>query len=851
MRKGYLLLLIVVGLFTLALYSTYAMFTASIETDNFVNLSASALPTETRIQEYERITINANDTKIIDFNINNNTTSNLYYGTWYEMVEPSTINDNIIIAKYADSIDETFGSINASNSKKVTLAISNQTDSSIIINIGVAYSETNSLNLPTNRELITGIFYSTYNVNLILTGASVDNGINLTNLITNGNFEDGSNGWSRERYKNSENRTEGTVVSNKYVSPSHSLYIKDTSASENYWQYQYFKTNIGNKIYVTLNTNILSGVYNIAVSKNSSGSLNEFNESLALSSDFTKYSKVYSATASEEYLQLGSSISNVSEGYIDDVMIVDLTESYGSGNEPSIDELNNLEYFDGTINYSNHDVKFNIANAIDVNVGANTFFVDAICDNGATIEYDNSTKRIIVSNVTSDSKCKVNFETKVLDNSGANVPVLSDSLIPVTYYNGNWVKADTDNINGTYKWYDYNAKKWANAVLVSSTNRNTYVEAEAGTVIPESEVLAYYVWIPRYKYKVFNITKTIGTDSYNAQNTGIDIVFEQGIESTGEITCNEYNFSITNGSLSETCSGSNGEYYTHPAFSFGDTELTGIWVGKFEISSSLPTNDYGGGGSTSLTVRIKPNVSTWRNNSISNFYTVIKNMQSGGNEYGLSSDDKIIDSHMLKNIEWGAVAYLTHSDYGKCSNGRCGEIGRNNYNNYMTGCGSAPGSSPSSVCNEYDTTTGMLASTTGNVYGIYDMGGGAYEYVMGNMSNTQGSYTYNVGNAGNNFLYNNDTAKYIDIYSYGTTINDQRAYNRVRLGDATGEVVSTTGYQGAWNNDYSVFVSSSYPWVHRGGFYQSASNFSGIFDFGWDTGILISVNTARATLVVY
>lgn len=27
-----------------------------------------------------------------------------------------------------------------------------------------------------------------------------------------------------------------------------------------------------------------------------------------------------------------------------------------------------------------------------------------------------------------------------------------------------------------------------------------------------------------------------------------------------------------------------GEYYTHPAFTFGDKELDGIWVGKFEMS---------------------------------------------------------------------------------------------------------------------------------------------------------------------------------------------------------------------------------------------------------------------------
>ena len=86
MKKSYLMLLIVIGLFSLALYSTYAMFTMSVETDDFVNLSASSLLTETQILEYERITINAKDIKIIDFNINNNTTSNLYYGAWYNDV---------------------------------------------------------------------------------------------------------------------------------------------------------------------------------------------------------------------------------------------------------------------------------------------------------------------------------------------------------------------------------------------------------------------------------------------------------------------------------------------------------------------------------------------------------------------------------------------------------------------------------------------------------------------------------------------------------------------------------------------------------------------------------------------
>lgn len=148
-----------------------------------------------------------------------------------------------------------------------------------------------------------------------------------------------------------------------------------------------------------------------------------------------------------------------------------------------------------------------------------------------------------------------------------NSPALTDNLIPVKYDDtqNSWVKADSSNTNND--WYNYNDKKWANAVLVSSTNRSTYVNGSVGTIIPESDVLAYYVWIPRYKYKVFNINKTIGVDSYNAQTTGIDIVFEKGTASTGTITCN-YDFTITDGNLSERCSGTNGDYYTHPAFTF-------------------------------------------------------------------------------------------------------------------------------------------------------------------------------------------------------------------------------------------------------------------------------------------
>ena len=92
---------------------------------------------------------------------------------------------------------------------------------------------------------------------------------------------------------------------------------------------------------------------------------------------------------------------------------------------------------------------------------------------------------------------------------------------------------------------------------------------------------------------------------------------------------------------------------------------------------------------------------------------------------------------MLKNNEWGAVAYLTQSIYGRCSSSTsCSEVGINNNSSYVTGYGAPAGSSSSVTNGAYNTNLGMDASTTGNIYGVYDMSGGAYEYVMGNYNNT-------------------------------------------------------------------------------------------------------------------
>ena len=435
-----------------------------------------------------------------------------------------------------------------------------------------------------------------------------------------------------------------------------------------------------------------------------------------------------------------------------------------------------------------------------------------------------------------------------LDNSGANKPVLDDGMIPV-YYDENtemWKKADVKNQDENNKWYDYDNKMWANSVTVSSTNRSKYQSASAGTEIPMDDILTMQVWIPRYKYKIWNYNAD-GTKTSNEQE--IEISFEDGTSKTGEISCEDA-ISGTGGKASETCklkstnatctdSACNNKTYTHPSFTFGNEEIKGFWIGKFELTGTISN------------ITTKPNLSSVREQTVSSFETNIMNMNSSGNRYGLST---LTDTHMIKNIEWGAVAYLSHSKYGTCSGGSCVGVGINNNSSYITGCGAAVGSSSSTTCNIYNTATGMLSSTTGNIYGVYDLSGGAYEYTMGNIVSNDSStmmsgyslsgnsgYTGKVYDSSNYTSYTGidyPNNKYYDKYSFSTS-NTSRI--RSKLGDGIKEV-----YKGSigWYSDYSSLANSVYSWFGRGGYYGFSAN-AGVFYSGNYGGVASSNFSSR------
>ncbi len=482
-------------------------------------------------------------------------------------------------------------------------------------------------------------------------------------------------------------------------------------------------------------------------------------------------------------------------------------------------------------------------------------------DEDVTIENDTMNK-IYKSKIVVDSKLgNIPYTESILKGTD---PVLDGRLIPITINeeNGKVTRADE-----TKKWYSYAEQKWANAVILKSGVE----DPGANEPIDEADIESYFVWIPRYRYEIFDEGNYAGLTTKSNKVQIINIEFESKDED------------VKNGT-------SVGQWLTHPAFTAFNTN--GIWVGKFETG-------YDGAGSTGAAqvnpaneaatieatskVIIKPNVYSWRGIQVANVYTIGRHYES------------TLNSHMMKNTEWGAVAYLQQSEYGSHQSFRI-----NNNSSYLTGyaanqepttgytatnelCSTTP-----DACNEYGGATpgsdgtyntnyfnkaSVIASTTNNYTGVYDMSGGAWEYMMSGMDdNSTGDGKTGKLSAGRHNVYNsgfngkltcptcNDTGvevnheitevtggidlptdeRFFDKYDY-STINT--TYNRGFLGDATKEMGpfqsmrygTQTRNVGSWYDDESGFVHSTLPWFIRGGDFNGGTG-AGVFDFGSTNG---------------
>ena len=415
--------------------------------------------------------------------------------------------------------------------------------------------------------------------------------------------------------------------------------------------------------------------------------------------------------------------------------------------------------------------------------------------------YLNPDVKIIVGHGTSTDPYVIGINQK--DTSGANAPVLASNMIPVYYddLKNVWKCADKENKDSLTRWYHYDYKIWANAVTINysdSSIKNRYFNSDGTLKIkPGEEVLmaditTMWVWIPRFNA----VTPSNYNGGTKAKPNAIDVTFVKQNETA---------------------------LY---AFTFGNKELSGFWYAKFETShTTLTSNKISDNlGCTNETcsnangIIIKPNVNSLRYNNISNFFYASRSMEQTGNSFGFVKDE--VDTHMSKNSEWGAVAYLTQSIYGRCTNSTsCTEIGINNNTSYITGYGAPAGSDYSTSKGAYDTTLGKDASTTKNIYGIYDMSGGSFEYVMG--------------------VYNN-----IIRYSGFSSLPDSKYYNNYTSTNYTGHALTETA---RWYIDIASFVESSPSWFMRGGRYSDSAD-AGVFSFSGSGGSSADVVSSRLVI---
>ena len=527
-----------------------------------------------------------------------------------------------------------------------------------------------------------------------------------------------------------------------------------------------------------------------------------------------------------------------------------------------------------------------------------------------------------------------------------NSPKLKTGMIPVKWDENKktWVKASSDNTGKD--WYDYStgSKKWANVVTVKASgtkNREVYMNAEVGTEIAEDDITTMFVWIPRYAYKI--------KSGYHSTGNGvIEIKWLTGTTDAA-----------VDGSLvAKRTSETDKNYVIHPAFtndtSLGGSgeEIEGFWVGKFESSNVNAMKDnanmdktttdknilYGQGDNKTVTIR--PNVNSWRNISVSDIMQVSQNMTTDNNIHGLNKSDTT--TTMMQNSQWGAVAYLTQSEYGNMqTSSEDSGVWNNSYtegytyadnNDYgvknycltltgMAGSSRDAGSDyyatridegktedvangtitiksitkqkvakkddkGNTVLDEnkqivyetketpntytyyrYYTENGQKASTTRNIYGVYDMAGGAWEYMANSIEE---------GNAGTQAdqiaALKKYEPKFATIYkgksedgkinnTDGTTSDDglgrltNYKANKNMYGDAIWEtsnanpkennedktkgIVDSDGEKynagSSWNNDYSYFPHRVYPFFARGGYFYYGGC-AGLFCFYHDYG---------------
>ena len=449
------------------------------------------------------------------------------------------------------------------------------------------------------------------------------------------------------------------------------------------------------------------------------------------------------------------------------------------------------------------------------------------------------------------------YAKSVCENGNSNNDCQVDidaNIIPVKYDSGKWVKAD---VNAAGDWYDYGNKKWANAVTVTSDKVDTYKSAAAGIEIPNDDVLGYWVYIPRYAYEVM---RPDATDRVvPEQNFSIKFETADSAKYTKKSPATSCNANIKT---------ANDMWNNGTSISSAQYDNSGILAKDYRTECGISRNYYTGDDS-------KANSTTWATHPAFTF--------------GNKELNDTYHASLLRNDQWGATAYLSASSFGAGVNkvknngayisqgtdadGNSGKYGgitgcgpsttsdtpESANDNYYTNKGTALSTTTtesSTACNSntgyaYNGSIGQLASTTNNIYGVYDMAGGVGEFVAGSYTTTNDSSTNGITTAISEPYVN--LYKSSDGFSQGTVAwQDQSGegtkgylynfqickWSNCGAQDLheTRSVQSVTAWNDGWGSDSSYFVYASTPWLVRGGITSFGSRADIFAAYGYSGG---------------
>ena len=398
-------------------------------------------------------------------------------------------------------------------------------------------------------------------------------------------------------------------------------------------------------------------------------------------------------------------------------------------------------------------------------------------------------------------------------------------------------------------WYDYENQKWANA---------------------KTQDGSYWVWIPRYAYKIESgcYTSTAGTitikflketSNKDASNTEIKTTYPT-VSSTGAMQDYVVHPSFTNGTSNHFM---NGEWRDN---------IAGYWVAKYAAGFQASTTDasdatkvvngndtivyssekytanntytataiFGSAiANTEMSYPVfKPLTYAYNCITTGETYTLSRKIATASNFYGLNSTKT--DSHQMKNSEWGAVAYLAQSSFGR--NKTEITINSKNLNNSSKNIYAVTGYAES-------TANGVDASTTNNMSGIFDLSGCVWERTAGYITNGTDNLKYASSfvaiTTANASAYQTLSTEYVTIYPYNSSsdvnTNNYSAYlgkksTTYGFGDAVLEISISGANSTGWNLDYSFYPYSVWPFFEYGGCCLNDINNTGSFAFSETSG---------------